>query len=201
MPGVKRCGIKVNPDGTLNEEGKPCALKAGHDLATVPHKPRVPVVVSDDDLAAISGSVAVVTESAALSEARRTRSMDDSPLSKMAVKVTQGAYDAWVRGGKKLKWEDTPAIALNVPSGLEDKLRSAIHAACAVAKRRAQFGDSKPVGDDGKMVKIFFQVRDIPAKKDTPPADTTPAVTPSPAAPTPAQAAAAAAAASRKVRV
>jgi hypothetical protein len=192
MPGVKRCGILVNPDGTLNEEGKPCALKFEHEGA---HKPRVPIVVSDDDLAAITGSVAVVTDESALSEARRTRTMDDSPLSKMAVKVTQGAYDAWVRGGKHTKWEDTPAIALDVPVSLESKMRSAIHTACAVAKRRAQFGASKPVGEDGKFVKIFFQVRDIPAKPaDTAPAATVPAVAP----PTEAQNAVAAATAARR---
>ena len=175
MPGVKRCGIKVNADGTLNEEGKSCALKAGH---TETHKPRVTVTVSSEDLAAMVGTVSVVTEAERLAEVRRTRSTSDSPLGQLALQVTQGAYDAWVRGGKHLNWTDTPAIALDVPKSLESKLRSEIHAAAAQGKRKVQFGDSKPIGNDGKLVKMFFQVRDLPAPK---PADEVKADTATPA--------------------
>lgn len=203
MAGVKRCGIKVNPDGSLNEEGRPCALKEGHDLKTEPHKPRVVVEVKADDLSLMTGSVSVITETERLSEVRRSRQVDDSPLSQLAKTVVQGAYDAWVRGGKHKKWEDTPAIALNVPAGLESKLRSAVHVAAGADKRRATFGDTKPVlGEDKKptgVVKVFFQVRDIPVS-EAPTATVPVAPATVPAVASPAQIAAENAAAARQAR-
>jgi hypothetical protein len=191
MAGVVRCGIKVNDEGKPDENGSPCVLKEGHEL---PHKPRTELKVSDDDIKQMSATVAVVTAPEELSKVRRTRVVEESPLFKMAAAVTQGAYDAWIRGGKHMKWEDTPAIALDVKAELEGRLRAEIHRACAAAKRKATFGDTavltRPVMKDGKpvpvmkngkpviengepvieseptgVVKVFFQVRDLPAKK------------------------------------
>src|SRR5271154_2798314 len=104
MAGVKRCGVKVTPEGKPDETtGKPCALKFEH---TGDHKPRIAAVVSADDITALTGSITVVTDTAAIIEARRTRTVSDSPLAKLATTITQGAYDAWVRGGKKTEWEE-----------------------------------------------------------------------------------------------
>jgi hypothetical protein len=216
MAGVVRCGIKVNDEGKPDENGSPCVLKEGHEL---PHKPRTEIKVSDDDIKQMSATVAVVTAPEELSKVRRTRVVEESPLFKMAAAVTQGAYDAWIRGGKHMKWEDTPAIALDVKAELEGRLRAEIHRACAAAKRKATFGDTavltRPVMKDGKpvpvmkggkpviengepvieseptgVVKVFFQVRDLPAKKTdaakpdgtkSDPMDAVNAVTPSPA--------------------
>jgi hypothetical protein len=189
MPGVKRCGIKVNPDGTLNPEGKPCALKEGHDLATIPHKPRTAIVIDDNAIKLMSATVAVVTDESQLTEAKRTRTVSDSPLGQLAMAVVKGGHDAWVRGGKHpiTAWEKTPTIALDAVADIETKLRGEIHRAAAVQNWKVNFGDSKvltePVMKDGKpvmkdgqpvtkptgLVKMFFQVRDIPVKPDAKP--------------------------------
>jgi hypothetical protein len=180
MAGVKRCGVKVLPDGKPDEAaGKPCALKQGHDL---PHKPRVSVSVSEEAVKALGASIAVVTDTAQISAVRRTRIVADSPLTQLATTVVNGAHEAWIKSGKKMKWEDTPTIAIDVPKDLEPSVRSMIHRVAATLNRKATFGDSKPI-PEGK-VKMFFQVRDLPVKTpDAPKPPETAADAPSPAAP------------------
>jgi hypothetical protein len=190
MAGVARCGVKVTPDGKPDENGKPCSLKEGHDLKTAPHKPRTAVKIDDDALKMMSASVTVVTDTEQISEARRTRAVEDSPLTKMAAAVVKGGHDAWERAGKHplSKWEKTPTIAMDALADLETKLRTEIHRAAAAAGWKVNFGETKPLFDvkpvvkdgkpvikDGKpvtesvpngLVKMFFQVRDLPSKPD-----------------------------------
>jgi hypothetical protein len=196
MPGIKRCGVKVTPDGTPDEaNGKPCALKMGHES---PHKPRASVAIDADAVKGLAASVAVVTDTAQISAVRRTRTVADSPLSQLATSVVNGAHEAWVRGGKKTKWEETPTLAIDVPAGLEASVRSMIHRVSASLNRKTTFGDSKPLPGDPSKVKMFFQVRDLPVKTATAPAAESAAPAPAPApAPSPAQQGAAAAAAQR----
>lgn len=192
MAGVTRCGIKVNEDGKPSEDGSPCVLKKDHEP---PHKPRTELKVSDDDLKLMTATIGVVTAPEELTRVKRTRVVEESPLFKLAAQVVQAGHDAWERGGKKKLWEDTPAIAMDCKAELENKLRGEVHRACAAKNWKATFGDTailttpklkdgkpvplivkgKPVMKDGQpvfeteptgIVKLYFNVRDLPPKKE-----------------------------------
>jgi hypothetical protein len=87
-------------------------------------------------------------------------------------KLVKATYDAWVKAGKPVKWEDRPGANVRIPNVQVETLTAAVHSSTRFLSEqeghpaiKASFGHTNMIEVDGKrFADMVFTVTEKPAK-------------------------------------